>query len=62
MPQSGSKAKRSGVYQCSSCGKEKIARAGKRIAPCSCGGGTWKLAMATSKGPKKKGFFSSLFD
>lgn len=54
MPKSGAKAKRSGVYECSSCGKQKIARAGKRIAPCTCGGGGWNLVTATSKARKGK--------
>ena len=62
MPKSGSKATRSGVYECSSCGKKKTATTGKRIPPCTCGGGSWNLVMATSKDPKKKkGFLSSLF-
>lgn len=63
MPNSGSKARRSGLYRCRSCGKQKVARAGKRIAPCSCGGGDWNLVTATSKKtPKEKsGFFGSLF-
>ena len=62
MHKSGSKATRSGLYQCRSCGKQKLGSAGKRIAPCSCGGGEWNLVTATSKGPKKKkGFLSSLF-
>ena len=56
------KAKRSGVYECRECGKQKVAQSGKRIAPCSCGGGSWNLVTATSKdSKKKKGFLSSLF-
>ena len=62
MPKSGSKASRSGVYECRSCGKQKVGRAGSRIAPCTCGGGDWNLVAATSKAPRKKkkksGFFS----
>ena len=63
MPKSGSKAARSGTYECKSCRERKIVKAGHQIPPCSCGGGDWYLAEATSKakGKKKGGFLSSLF-